>query len=335
VNYLPTNTPPGGSVLQGERNYPSFPDIFKHAWPVLWEKPRTAIYLALFLAIVQLAIDLISNGLMAPYAKDFQAAAQAAAQGNESLQKELYLAVLAHGKLRLFLAFLIHFLGAPFMGFCLAKGALSIWDGFTPEPRDIWVAIAKYPVCLIIFIILCVYAFVLAFITIIMGTPMFMVGRLSASGANFLIMLLAVAASVFLWCRLIWPVVRRFLFLQFFLYFHISDYPNGSDRVSMWDFDQYLKHWPTHLNYMALCTLLSIMAIFIPVTLLQEIFLIISESTFVQMLSEFVAQFLIFLGLLWPSLAIAGFYRLCLFPPEDELPGPTGPEEAPNNPPES
>lgn len=319
MNQYSSNTPTEGNY----QSIPSYKDIFKHAWGVLWENPRQVILFALFLAFAQLIFDMISNALMAPYIKDFENFAKAAGLDQPGAQEELMAAISVKGSSRLFMAFLVSFLSTPFLGFCLAKGALSIWDGIYPEPRDIGEAIFNYPKCLLFFLLLCFYAFVLSCITVLMATPAMMFGKIVSGPGTLFIMLIVLAATVYIWCKFIWPYVRRFLFLQFFAFFFLSDHPGGTDFLKKtWEIHEDLKLFPTHLNFMALYTFLAIFAVLIPVGILQELFVFISQDQVFTIVCKFIVQFVLFFGVLWPSLAIAGFYRLCLCPPEDLPPTP-------------
>jgi hypothetical protein len=310
--------PDGRGQAAGYTSYPSFPEIFKHAWPVLWEKPKVIILLALFLALVQVSLDQISNILFSPYLQDFQNFADTSATDKEKAQAALFAAIRAKGALRLFFACAFPFFAAPFVGFCLSRGALSIWDGIRLEFRDILQCLASYPRCLLFFLFLCLYALVLSLLTMAMCLPGLVLSKLLGK-AGFLLVAALVMATGYFWVRFLWPVVRRFLFIQFFAFFHISDHPGGSDLIkNVWDLDQLLKFWPSHLNYMALYTFLTIFVIFIPVGIIQFALMAVRP----EILSLLVGQFILFFGVLWPAIAIAGFYRICLGPPEDIPPVP-------------
>jgi hypothetical protein len=313
------NTPPEGYGYENTPyTYPSFSDIFKHAWPVLWEKPRVIICLVLFITAFQTCFDQVSNVLFEPYTKDFSALAASGEANTEKAQEAFINAVKEKGSLQLILAILIPFLATPFLSFCLSKGALSIWDGFMPSLRDIGQALASYPKCLLFLLGLCFYGFVLSFLTLAMCTPSLLIFRLTGK-AGVLLGGFAFIITVYLWIKFLWPIVRRFLFLQFFVFFHISDHPGGTDLFKkILEMDRQLKYWPSHLNYMALNTFLTILVLFIAVTMIELALLAFCPN----LVARFVGQFMIILGMCWPIIAIAGFYRICLCPPEDQPPTP-------------
>ncbi|MDR2340080.1 MAG: hypothetical protein LBF40_08110 [Deltaproteobacteria bacterium] len=298
----------GGPAFQ-----PSFKDILRHSWPVLLESPKVILLMALFLAACQLSVDLVSNALFAPYVADFDAYAEKAADNREAAQAALVAAVSQKGMLKLALAMIIPFLASPFIGFCFANAALSLWDGLGPEPGDIWKAVWSYPKCLVFFIIISLYCFVLTFITVAMFLPWLLVYK--ASGAGVIFSMILLVAAGYLWGKLLWPFVRRAIFLQIFAFFHISDNPHGGEFVATTlELDRKLRWWPQHLNSMALRGFCTILLLFFVAFIIESILQALLPKT----VTQFVGHFIIFLGLSWLMLAIAGFYRLCLVPPEDE-----------------
>jgi hypothetical protein len=146
-----------------------------------------------------------------------------------------------------------------------------------------------------------------------MMIPVMLASRAGGGGAGFFAALLAFTIVAIVWCRLLWPRVRRFLFLSSFISFHISDSPASPEVYkTLKEMDEDLKYWPSHLNWMALYFLGLIFAIG-----LATGFVITPLTMFLPVMAvQFAAQFLTFFLIMIPLVACAGFYRICLRPEE-------------------
>jgi hypothetical protein len=283
---------------------------------VLWEKPKVVLLLVLFLACFQTSIDSISDGLMSPYVEDFERYTEAiSSEGGPSksaAQAALVSAITAKGPARLILSFLLSFLATPFLGFCLSKGALSLWDGIAPGPRDLWDALLAYPKSLVFFFTVGIYGIILFSISAAMFVPWFaLMGR---GGPAMVIGMILIILAGYLWGRFLWPVMRRFLFLQCFVYFSLSDSPrlSGFFRTTL-ELDRRLRYWPSHLNHMAAYAFLAFILLFMATGMIM----LLLSPVGPDFVPRLVGQYVILLGFLWLTISIAGFYRLCLNPPEE------------------
>jgi hypothetical protein len=298
-----------------EAPYPGYTDILRHAWPVLWEKPKVLLLFVLFVTVVQLVGDQISNWLFQPYMADFLRFTEAPPEDQERTLGAMLQAFRDIGVFRLFLSCLVPFLFTPLISFLLARGALSLWDGFEPSPKDGGTALGCYPVCLLTFLLSILLAFILSFATFLFLLPTLIAGRLAGTGGFFLVGFLLVV-SVFFWCRYLWPEARRVLFIQFLIYFRVSDNPKRTrffqDVLRVY---RYLKFFPSHLNYMSLYTFLTLLGMM----LLSGILALPALFIPVPIAGQFVVQFVFLLGMLYPLVGIAGFYRLCLYPMMDNF----------------
>ncbi|MDR2459517.1 MAG: hypothetical protein LBE38_01850 [Deltaproteobacteria bacterium] len=316
-NYPPPEDPGGYSsenlvVVEA----PEFRDIFRHSWPVLWEKPKAVLVFVLFLTLLQFAESYISDLLVEPYSETINAMLTAPDMEKVQVQETFSKLIDQYGSWRLLIAAILPFLLLPLISYSCSRAALSMWDGYAPSLTDFTAAFFGYFKALLLTICLLVYCFVLGFISSLMTLPALVIYNLT--GSNFLALIILTILTIFLWIRFMWPLVRRFLFLQFFVYFRFVDYPGepGFFRQAL-AIHKELGLWPRHLNSMFGYACLIVIGVFIPMTILN----IILES-FVPVEVIYIIDYFVFtLAYLWMVLAASGFYRLCLNPinPVDQV----------------
>jgi hypothetical protein len=200
------------------------------------------------------------------------------------------------------------------VSFALCRAALSLWDGYAPSAGDLSLSLACYLKAMAVFLALAVYGLALGVITAILALPVWAIAG-SGGAAGYPLAVLAFITASVIWLRLLWPRVRRYFFLQFFMYFRISDHPGlGALFREAANIDRDLKAWPMHLNVLCMVTFLVILGIFVAV---ESVAAMIPDI----MPSEpglTVANLAYLLAFLWPAVTAAGFYRLCLRPYEAE-----------------
>ncbi|MDR1041988.1 MAG: hypothetical protein LBR80_17840 [Deltaproteobacteria bacterium] len=318
----PDKDPPGAAgPLPEPSEAPEVLDIFRHAWPVIWEKPLPTVLFVLALAAVETLSDLASSRLLEPFAPALQLLMS---KGPEDIVTigSLNAALSAHGGWRLALGAGLPLLVMPFVSFSLCRAALSLWDGYAPAASDLALAAGCYAKALVVFLALSIYGAALGCLTAVLALPFMALLKSHGLGAVLFLGLLATAAGLILWLRFVWPMARRYFFLQFFVYFRMSDHPGLGGLISeAVKIDRSLRAWPSHLNALCALTLAVVLGAFI---LLETVAAMASgPGTRGPLLILSNAAYL--MAFLWPAATAAGFYRLCLRPAEDVyLPGATG-----------
>ncbi|MDR1035834.1 MAG: hypothetical protein LBT40_04490 [Deltaproteobacteria bacterium] len=318
----------GGSPPHDPDGTPELLDIFRHAWPVVWERPLAAIGFVAALAVVETVSDRASETLLAPFmpaVSEFMAKGP----GDTAAAAGLARAMDTHGGLRLALGTLVPFLVMPFVTFAMCRAALSLWDGYSPRAGDLAFSLASYARALTVFLFLSVYGMALGCLTALMALPLWALVKASGGGPGFLVGALASVAGALLWAHLVWPLARRYLFLQFFVYFRMSDHPGlgGLLREAV-ELNRALAAWPSHLN--VLCALA--LAVAAGALILAGAVLALSSRLEPREASMLFANGIYLTAFLWPAVTAAGFYRLCLRPSEDVyLPGAAPGDEAPGD----
>ncbi|MDR1081326.1 MAG: hypothetical protein LBQ79_10300 [Deltaproteobacteria bacterium] len=312
----------GGSPPPDPDGTPEVLDIFRHAWPVIWERPVAAVGFVAALALAETVADGVCDRLLAPFTPAL-AEFLAKGPGDQAAAAQVTRAVEASGGWRLALGCLIPFLMMPFVSFAVCRAALSLWDGYSPRAGDLAFALASYARAFTVFLFLSVYGAALGCLTALMALPLWALVKASGGGPGYLFGAVAAVAGALLWAHLVWPLARRYLFLQFFVYFRMSDHPGlgGLLREAV-RLNRALVAWPTHLN--VLCALTA--AVVIGTLVAVGTALAVIPSLEPREPVMFLANGVYLLAFLWPAVTAAGFYRLCLRPAEDVyLPG-TGPD---------
>ncbi|MDR1487004.1 MAG: hypothetical protein LBT62_03260 [Deltaproteobacteria bacterium] len=296
----------------------SFWEIFKHSWPILWEKPKGLIGVLAALSVVVLAFDQLSSFLKAPYEPIFEAFALGQ-QSKEEIIRALERTLAQNGRLRLALGLIIPFFVTPFSALLLSKVALNLWDGLSINSSDVGFALKRYHNALFVIFVVCVMGLLLAvgifvaFFPIVICQFLF---RNIGGGFMHIAMFFSFLFSFYLIIRFIWPIFRRFIFLEFITFFLMVDGRIGiwAQRVVM--VFQALKFYPKHLNQavgLLVCTTLAL-------SLVIGIIMLLTDLAGLPMLvEELLCQMVYYIGTLWPLVALAGFYRLVLNPnPHEE-----------------
>ncbi|MDR1315150.1 MAG: hypothetical protein LBQ12_16050, partial [Deltaproteobacteria bacterium] len=146
----------GLSPRDGQAEAPDVLDIFRHAWPVIWERPWQAALFVLALAAAEAVADTAAARLLEPFVpaiKEFMVKGPENAEAMAGMNA----AAAAHGGWRLALGAFLPFFAMPFVSFALCRAALSLWDGYAPRARDLALAAACYLKALVVFLFLSVY----------------------------------------------------------------------------------------------------------------------------------------------------------------------------------
>jgi hypothetical protein len=313
----PDNGPPeGGPDPQRAADAPEALEIFKHAGQVTWEKPLPTALFVLALALVETLSDLACASLLEPFAKPLEGLA-AKGPGDAPAVAALREAIGQSGASRLALGMLLPFLTMPFVSFSLCRAALSIWDGYIPGPRDLALALASYFRCLSVFLALALLGMAIGLMTASIALPLWIVSRSLGGGTGRLIEAAAVLGGVILWIRFVWPSFRQYFFLQFFVYFRISDHPGlgGLFRETARIYVE-LKEWPSHLNMMCAQAAMMIVATFVFV----QMWAALALNHLPRAAGAFISNAVFLAAFLWPLVGAAGFYRLCLRPTDGDCP---------------
>jgi hypothetical protein len=146
--------------------------------------------------------------------------------------------------------------------------------------------------------------------------PLFLVQGLAGGGAmasNWLLTLMGAAAGLFFFVKILWPHLRRFLLLQFLIYFRLTDGETGPWAGRIWRLYEVLRSYPSHMNQGVAVFLMT----FLGAGLISAIIVtMLTMAGIPPLLSKFFGNAILFLGLLWPFTALAGFHRLILSPME-------------------
>jgi hypothetical protein len=315
MDYDPDRDPaaPLESDSNAKHDKPSFQEIMRHAWPILWENPASLLLFVLGLVILQVAMDYISNSLLAPFLPFFEEFFAKGDTGTEA--RDAFNSLLdEHGRLRFFGAAFLPLLFVPFVSYAMSRGALSIWDGFSPSFQDYLYALLGYFKALLITLCLTVLFFALILASFFVFVPALLLIRVLPQ--FFLLHIAFFLFSAYLWFRLVWPLVRRFFFLQFFVFFNMSDHPGmpGFTRQLL-QISEDLKLWPSHLNAMVGIAFLLLIGVTVP----TQFLILILENVLPFPAISFISHSIMIIAFLWLITAMAGFYRLCLYP-KDEIP---------------
>jgi hypothetical protein len=133
---------------------------------------------------------------------------------------------------------------------------------------------------------------------------------------------LGLGAGLFFFVRILWPHLRRFLLLQFLVYFRLADGEKGPWTGRIWRLYETLKSYPSHMNQGMGVFALAFFGISIIVGITLTMLLMASVPT---ALSSYLSGILYILCLMWPLTALAGFYRLILSPAEPQPDSGDGP----------
>jgi hypothetical protein len=313
----PTNYPNSDKYPEQEKsvNVPSFGEILRHAWPVLWEKPVAFLLFALFIVVILLAMDFLTNALLEPYAPYFESVLNMPGAG-ESEPADMADLLKEHGVMRIFLAFLAPFLLITLLNLTMCRGALSMWDGYSPSSRDFTMSLSGYPKALAFSVIYALCWSFIFFLIFFLCIPGYLI--LQFAGPNFGVVSFLIAAIItfVLFITLLWRIVKPFFFFQFFFFFVMADhplFPNFLNRAVGIFFD--LRKWPRYLNSMVGYAFLIFLGVSIP----MEFLIMALRNVLSYYVLNALANFVLILAYMWFLTALAGFHRICLYP-LDQIP---------------
>ncbi|MDR3152825.1 MAG: hypothetical protein LBW85_00800 [Deltaproteobacteria bacterium] len=311
---LHKDPPEEGAPPSGANEAPHVLDIFRHAWPVMWERRFPMILFILALAVLETLSDRAVSKLMEPFEPALEGFMTKGPE-DPAAAAALSASLEANGAMRLLAGAALPFLLMPFVSFALCRAALSQWDGYAPQASDLAFTLASYLKSLVVFIAVSVYGLALGILSTVFLLPSWALAKANSPGMGAI----ALIFGVFLWIRLLWPAVRRYFFLQIFVYFRMSDHPGlGGLLRETFGIERSLKAWPSHLNALCGLTLAVLLGIFIAVESVSAMIPAVTPAEPGLILSN--AVYL--LAFMWPVTAAAGFYRLCLRPSEEvSLPG--------------
>jgi hypothetical protein len=312
-------------MAQGQSGSPAVPasffEIFKHAWPILFEKPKPLLVMLLAVALATLLVDQISDLLLVPYRPAMDALMSAQAQSPSPRAIEQFMETVASvGYGRWTLAQSLPLLAAPWLWLALCQAALNIWDGFQVGINNLRFAAKHYLTGLWIMGLTSLFGIFLFLFSTMCLLPLLLIQTLAGGGGaspgpNAILVLLGVAAGLFFFIRILWPHLRRFLPLQFMAYFLLSDGSRGGWAKRLFRLYDSLKAHGSHLNQAAAILAVSLLGVSVFSALIQ---FMMSAASLPPILTDLVGKLIVYLGLMWPLTALAGFHRLVLFPVEDQ-----------------
>ncbi|MDR2613250.1 MAG: hypothetical protein LBG06_10685, partial [Deltaproteobacteria bacterium] len=262
MNHFQDKEPAGGGPpATAGIEPPEILDIFRHAWPVVWERPLPTVLYVAALAVIETLGDRAVSALLEPFGPAM-AELMSKGPGDPGAVSGMAAAADVHGGGRLAAGLALPLLLMPFVSFAVCRAAISLWDGYAPAASDLTLSLACYMRALAVFAALSVYGLGLGSLTALAVLPFWAFARGTAGG--LLLGALALAGAAALWIKLVWPAARRYLFLQFFVYFRISDHPGlgGLFREAL-ALDRTLKAWPSHLNVLCALAFAVILGVFV------------------------------------------------------------------------
>jgi hypothetical protein len=313
-----------GSKEEPNKGLPSYFEILKHSWPLLWEKPAKLIAFFLALALLRFVADKISNDLLEPFLPFIIKFKPFDNQASLETAKGLSEAIDTHGQWRLFLGSALPWLLMPISALALSRAALSIWDGYSAGLGDIVFAIRRYFPALLVASIVFLHCFFLAFILGLLFFPIASVQSLPQNPLTFITAILLLAMGVYFISFYVWPRLRCLIFLQFMAFFELLDGLNGHWWTNVTRIYKRMRRFPSHLNQAAIATLLVILTLMIPKAFILGM---ATKTKLPSQTWDFLAH-AIDLLFIWPILALAGFYRLCHNPPKEDMADLDGGSEA-------
>lgn len=324
------------------RSTPSFWEIFKHSWPVFKEKPKALGVLVLILSVLYLAVDLVTRSIFQPFDEALNVIM------TSSLDREQMLAVLKGaaadvGWGKLSVGVLLPWLLTPFTGLAVCQAALNLWDGYDVTPSDLGFVLANYFRSLLVIILVMLFGFFLGLALLAAWLPFSILFGLSrrtgvGQGTAFLLAVGGLAVGVVVFARYLWPMIRRFLVLEYVTFFAMVDGFRGGLPGKMTEIYRGLKDYPRHLNQAILIFVMLIVSVLIAAAVVNQVLMLLIRSDMVAVL---VNQIVFLLAMTYVMLTLAGFYRLSLAPldypdggGESAPPAPGDPGQAPPAPPD-
>ncbi|MDR1309850.1 MAG: hypothetical protein LBL95_08165 [Deltaproteobacteria bacterium] len=293
----------------------SFWEIFWHSWRVLWERPGPFLTALLALSLLSKAFSLAGNGLMGPFSE-----AVGLSMGGqfdlEALGEEVRRLAAIHGYRPLVAGLAVPWLLGPFTNLALASLALNLWDGYQAGTRDLGFAARRYPAALLVTVITSLMGVAVVVMVVLVCSPMALLHSMGRGQGHSLPVYLALSSAgllvgLLLFIRVVWPFLRRYVFLQFLTFFGMVEGQEGPLLGRLALTFSGLKAFPRHLNQAVFIMLAQFLVFTLALSIVQ---VILSLARLPGVAGDLVVQFLSFIAISWFIVALAGFFRLCLAP---------------------
>ncbi|MDR2302910.1 MAG: hypothetical protein LBF38_12865 [Deltaproteobacteria bacterium] len=313
---------------QSDRQLVTFWDIFKNSWKILWENPKPLVIVLVSLSVLQILFDYIGMYFLGPFYDLIDSAMRGQFTGQEFLAA-LREMVDKNGTWPLIAGKLVPWLLGPFVSLALARSALNLWDGYQIGLSDLGFALKKYPAALYVCVLVALLAIFLLGLVFASYLPMVIIHSLffgqGLPGPFFAILsVLAFSVSLFLFIKYVWPLVRRYLFLQYMAFFSMVEGFSGSWVNGLMVLFRKLKAFPRHLNQAIITTLALFLSLSFVLIIVSAV---LANFKIPPGVIELATEFLYLICVAWIMVALSGFYRLYLSPEPSDL--------APNYPPET
>jgi hypothetical protein len=212
------------------------------------------------------------------------------------------------------LGFLLPLLFFPLAIMATTRVALGLWDGYAPDLGDLGFDFKKYFASMAICFYVSLYFILIGCLLLVVLIPFAVLnpaGHSPVIGGAMAVSALAIAGLLFI--RLFWPFFRRAISLQFLAFYVFLD--NLAERYRVSQIFYHLERFPAHTNQAAA---ILVLVVVVPAAILGGTILAINPHGLLNLAMTFFFQMALTLLLLWPLTALAGFYRLVLYPPPDE-----------------
>ncbi|MDR1678043.1 MAG: hypothetical protein LBS44_06600 [Deltaproteobacteria bacterium] len=309
----------GQSLVNSKAMLPSFWEIFKNSWKILWEKPSPFLLVLAILSLAAVLFDELGSVFLGPFSDLFTEAMQGRYSQEEFLKEFNRLLDLPGLKTKLVAGILVPWLFGPISGLTLARVVLNQWDGYQVGISDIIYAISNYIVALYITILASLLFMVMFFLVFLAGLPMGLIQNLALGaglpGPMFAFMtFFGFAVSLFIFIKFVWPVIRRFFFLNNLAFFILVDGHSGHWIGRLTEIFRRLKAFPGHINQAILVYIGLYIFLFFALSIVSLFLTVFGLPTW---LASLISQIFFLIGAAWITLALSGFYRLCLYPEPD------------------
>jgi hypothetical protein len=214
-----------------------------------------------------------------------------------------------------FLGFALPFLLAPVIVLSFSRVSLGLWDGYEPGPKDLFYSFRQYIPSLSLCFHVSLYLILMTLAFIVTIFPYILLSGLAREpvSSGFL-SLIGLAIGGFIFYSFFWPLFRRITCLQILPFFAFLDGQRQKRTVTR--IYALLEGFPTHLNQ---CAAILALTVFLPALILDLSLAYLAPESALSPFVGFASRIVKDLLLLWPLIALAGFYRLVLFPPEEEI----------------
>jgi hypothetical protein len=290
----------------------TFWEIFTHSWRILWEKPKSLLVFIVALSIIRYTVDYISNNLLEPYIEPLLKLSSTQVASTEEAGLKMFALFNSLGVNNFFWGLILPWLFAPLTFLASCRVSLGLWDGYSPGLSDLLYSAKHYLKSALIMFLLFLYGIALSFLLLAILMPALIfpsiVGR--TPGGWFLSMI-GLFISAYLFANFLWPQLRRFVPLQFIIFFKLIDGLRTEWINNLTKLYREFLSFPSHMNQSAIIILCFII---VPVFALGLVNRVSSNLNFFPEIVVFISQTIYTLIFLWPIVALAGFYRLCITP---------------------